>query len=82
MSELELDMILEEMQKIVLGADFDGWEYADNTGYVIDSNIRILFKDDIEKIKNIMNKHSLILHSLYITHTRLYTGFQFDFVRQ
>ena len=55
MEKTELDMILEEMQNIVPDADFDGWEFEDNTGYVIDSNIQTLFKDDIERIKSFMN---------------------------
>ena len=82
MEKKELDMILEEMQKIVPDADFDGWEFEDNTGYVIDSDIQTLFKDDIERIKSLMNNHSLILNSLNIIHTRLYSGLQFGFVKR
>ena len=82
MEKTELDMILEEMQNIVPDAKFDGWEFEDNTGYVIDSNIQSLFKDDIERIKSFMNRYSLILNSLNIIHTRLYSGLQFEFVKR
>ena len=82
MEKTELDMILEEMEKIVPDADFDGWEFEDNTGYVIDSNIQTLFKDDIERIKSFMNRYSLILNSLNIVHTKLFSGLQFEFVKK
>ena len=86
MEKTELDMILEEMQKIVPDAKFDGSELEDNKGYVVDSTVKVLFKDDIEKIKSIMNKHSLILNAvildaLIIIHNQLYSGVEFEFVK-
>ena len=86
MDRTELDMILEEMQKIVPDAKFDGSELEDNKGYVVDSTVQVLFKDDIEKIKSIMNKHSLILNAVIlnavIIHNQLYSGIEFEFVKR
>ena len=77
MEKTELDMIIEEMQKIVPNADFDGLVFNEEDGCVINSNIAYLLKNNLLELNRMLMKHNLILFLIGVYNN----GLQFEFVR-